>query len=161
MEPRKHDNRNTPMGISLSKKQKAAPSSHPIDKLCINTIRTLAMDAVQQAESGHPGTPMALAPMAYTLWQHLLHFDPDDPIWPNRDRFVLLTDTPRCSFIRYYISSASRRSTPSTSIAVNFRSRLTTSSTSVRSTANVRDTLNIVRPRVLRRQPALWVRAVE
>jgi hypothetical protein len=59
------------------------------DQLCINTIRTLAMDAVQQANSGHPGTPMALAPVAYTLWQHFLRFDPEDPIWPNRDRFVL------------------------------------------------------------------------
>ncbi len=61
----------------------------PIDQLCINTIRTLSMDAVQQANSGHPGTAMALAPVAYTLWQHFLRFDPDDPIWPNRDRFVL------------------------------------------------------------------------
>jgi transketolase len=61
----------------------------PIDTLCINTIRTLAMDAVQQAKSGHPGTPMALAPVVYTLWQTVLRFDPDDPIWPGRDRFVL------------------------------------------------------------------------
>jgi len=60
-----------------------------IDRLCIDTIRTLAMDAVQQADSGHPGAPMALAPVAYTLWQHALRFDPDDAIWPNRDRFVL------------------------------------------------------------------------
>ncbi|HKF51212.1 MAG TPA: transketolase [Candidatus Acidoferrales bacterium] len=60
-----------------------------IDQLCINTIRTLAMDAVQQANSGHPGAPMGLAPVAYTLWQQFLRFDPDDPIWPNRDRFVL------------------------------------------------------------------------
>ncbi len=60
-----------------------------IDQLCINTIRTLAMDAVQQANSGHPGTPMAMAPVAYRLWQEFLRFDPDDPIWPNRDRFVL------------------------------------------------------------------------
>jgi transketolase len=60
-----------------------------LDQLCINTIRTLAMDAVQQANSGHPGTPMALAPVAYTVWQNFLRFDPDDPIWPNRDRFVL------------------------------------------------------------------------
>ena len=58
-------------------------------QLAINTIRTLAMDAVQQARSGHPGTPMALAPVAYCLWQHFLRFDPDHPIWPNRDRFVL------------------------------------------------------------------------
>jgi transketolase len=60
-----------------------------IDEQCVNTIRTLAMDAVQQANSGHPGTPMALAPVAYTLWQNFLRFNPDDPIWPNRDRFVL------------------------------------------------------------------------
>src|SRR5262245_29059909 len=60
-----------------------------IDQLCIDTIRTLAIDAVQQAKSGHPGTPMALAPVIYTLWQQFLRFDPDDPIWPNRDRFVL------------------------------------------------------------------------
>jgi transketolase len=58
-------------------------------QLAINTIRTLSMDAVQQARSGHPGTPMALAPVAYCLWQHFLRFDPQDPIWPNRDRFVL------------------------------------------------------------------------
>ena len=61
----------------------------PIDKLCIDTIRTLSMDAVQKAKSGHPGTPMALAPVAYTLWQDVLRFDPKDPTWPNRDRFVL------------------------------------------------------------------------
>jgi len=60
-----------------------------LDELCINTIRTLAMDAVQRANSGHPGTPMAMAPVAYCLWQRFLRFDPDDPIWPNRDRFVL------------------------------------------------------------------------
>ena len=60
-----------------------------LDLLCINTVRTLAMDAVQQANSGHPGTPMALAPVVYQLWQHHLRFDPDDPMWPNRDRFVL------------------------------------------------------------------------
>ncbi len=60
-----------------------------LDQLCINTIRTLSMDAVQKANSGHPGAPMALAPVAYCLWQQFLRYDPDDPIWPNRDRFVL------------------------------------------------------------------------
>ncbi|MBN8928148.1 MAG: transketolase [Rhodospirillales bacterium] len=60
-----------------------------IDQLCINTIRTLAMDAVQKAKSGHPGTPMGLAPVAYTLWQDVLRYDPAHPHWPNRDRFVL------------------------------------------------------------------------
>jgi transketolase len=60
-----------------------------IDQLCIDTIRTLSIDAVQKAESGHPGTPMAMAPVAYTLWQRFLRFDPAEPIWPGRDRFVL------------------------------------------------------------------------
>ncbi|HXG65969.1 MAG TPA: transketolase, partial [Blastocatellia bacterium] len=60
-----------------------------LDETCINTIRTLSMDAVQKANSGHPGTPMAMAPVTYCLWQRFLRFDPEDPIWPNRDRFVL------------------------------------------------------------------------
>jgi transketolase len=60
-----------------------------LDLLCINTIRTLSIDAVQAANSGHPGTPMALAPLAYTIWNRVMRFDPQDPIWPNRDRFVL------------------------------------------------------------------------
>src|SRR6202040_4407855 len=60
-----------------------------LDKLSINTIRTLSIDAVQQAKSGHPGTPMALAPLVYTIWNRVMQFDPEDPIWPNRDRFVL------------------------------------------------------------------------
>jgi transketolase len=60
-----------------------------IDEISVNTIRTLCIDAVQQAKSGHPGTPMAMAPVVYTLWQDFLRFDPEDPIWPNRDRFVL------------------------------------------------------------------------
>jgi transketolase len=65
-----------------------------IDELWIDTVRTLAMDAIQQAHSGHPGAPMALAPVIYCLWQRLLHFDPDHPLWPNRDRFVLSADHP-------------------------------------------------------------------
>ena len=60
-----------------------------IADLSINTIRTLTIDAVQKANSGHPGTPMAMAPVAYTLWQDFLRYDPDEPLWPNRDRFVL------------------------------------------------------------------------
>src|SRR5512132_3028342 len=60
-----------------------------LDQLAINTIRTLSMDAVQQANSGHPGTAMAMAPVMYCLWQRFLRFDPEDPIWPDRDRFVL------------------------------------------------------------------------
>ena len=64
-------------------------TSRQLDLLCINTIRTLAIDAVQKANSGHPGAPMGLAAVAYSLWQQFLRFDPNDPTWPNRDRFVL------------------------------------------------------------------------
>src|ERR1700687_6343413 len=60
-----------------------------LETLCINTIRTLAIDAVQQANSGHPGAPMGLAPVTYCLWQEFLRYDPTDPTWLNRDRFVL------------------------------------------------------------------------
>ena len=80
------------------------------DTLSINTIRTLSMDAVQKANSGHPGAPMALAPVAYTLWQKFLRFDPQDPIWPNRDRFVLSNG--HASMLLYstlYLSRRSRR----------------------------------------------------
>jgi transketolase len=68
---------------------KPPQSKRSMDQLCIDTIRTLSMDAVQQAESGHPGAPMGLAPVIYTLWQQFLRFDPAEPVWPNRDRFVL------------------------------------------------------------------------
>jgi transketolase len=78
-----------PTVLDPSRNPTSLPQSRSIEDRCINTIRTLSMDAVQQAKSGHPGTPMALAPVIYTVWQHFLRFDPDDPIWPNRDRFVL------------------------------------------------------------------------
>jgi transketolase len=64
-------------------------TSQELDELAINTIRTLSIDAVQQANSGHPGTPMALAPLIYVIWNEVMCFDPLNPIWPNRDRFVL------------------------------------------------------------------------
>jgi len=64
-------------------------TEHDLDGLCVNTIRGLCMDAIERARSGHPGTPLGMAPVAYTLWQRHLRFDPADPIWPNRDRFVL------------------------------------------------------------------------
>src|ERR1700737_5230734 len=64
-------------------------AANPMEMTCINTIRTLSMDAVQAANSGHPGTPMSMAPLAYCLWQEFLRYDPNDPLWPNRDRFVL------------------------------------------------------------------------
>ena len=74
---------NSAVGPSLS------PVAQDLDQLCVNAIRTLSMDAVQAANSGHPGTPIAMAPVAYCLWQQFLRFDPQDPVWPNRDRFVL------------------------------------------------------------------------
>ncbi len=64
-------------------------SEQPLELLCINAIRTLAMDAVQKANSGHPGTPMALAPLAFVLWDRFLRHNPHDPKWPGRDRFIL------------------------------------------------------------------------
>ncbi len=70
-------------------KEGAEPANTNIDTLSIDTIRTLAMDAVQKANSGHPGTPMALAPVAYTIWKDVLRYDPADPSWPGRDRFIL------------------------------------------------------------------------
>src|SRR5450432_3781154 len=66
-----------------------ATATPSIEQMSVNTIRCLAMDAVQAANSGHPGTPMAMAPVTYQLWTKHLNFDPNDPIWPNRDRFVL------------------------------------------------------------------------
>src|SRR6476659_6489329 len=74
---------------------KSDPTASPettktsIEDLAINTIRTLCIDAVQAANSGHPGTPMAMAPVVYELWNNVLRFDPQHPIWSNRDRFVL------------------------------------------------------------------------
>jgi transketolase len=67
----------------------AVATGTQLDQLCINTIRTLSIDAVQKANSGHPGAPMGLAPVAYCLWQQFLNYNPDDPLWPDRDRFVL------------------------------------------------------------------------
>lgn len=75
------------MSTTRATVENATPAQR--DQLCVNTIRTLSMDAVQQANSGHPGTPMALAPLVYTIWNRVLRFDPEYPIWPNRDRFVL------------------------------------------------------------------------
>jgi len=74
---------------SVAASSRAPMTGAQLDQLSINCIRTLSIDAVQQAKSGHPGTPMALAPLVYTLWNRVMRFDPQDPIWPNRDRFVL------------------------------------------------------------------------
>ena len=75
--------------MSVATAPSASLLQQNIELTSINTIRTLSMDGVQAANSGHPGTPMAMAPVAYCLWQNFLRFDPQDPVWPNRDRFVL------------------------------------------------------------------------
>src|SRR6476646_3552665 len=74
---------------SASSSSPSTPSGQSLEDLCINAIRVLSMDAVQKADSGHPGTPMALAPLAYALWTQHLRYNPADPAWLNRDRFVL------------------------------------------------------------------------
>jgi len=74
---------------AFQKQPASSMTAEQLDQLAINTIRTLSIDAVQQANSGHPGTPMALAPLVYTIWNRVLRFDPMDPIWPDRDRFLL------------------------------------------------------------------------
>ena len=78
-----------PTPPAAGERARAPEAARSIDQLCVDTIRTLAMDAVQKAKSGHPGTPMGLAPVAYTLWQEALRYDPAHPLWPDRDRFVL------------------------------------------------------------------------
>jgi transketolase len=75
--------------MAVSEPVLASAQSQSLDTLSINTIRTLAIDAVQKANSGHPGAPMGLAPVAYCLWQEFLNYDPEDPTWLNRDRFIL------------------------------------------------------------------------
>ena len=84
-----------------------------LDQRSIDTIRTLCIDAIEAANSGHPGTPVGIAPVTYTLWQRFLAFDPSDPIWPNRDRFVLSAGHASGLSTRNTKSSASPRS-PST-----------------------------------------------
>ena len=80
-----------------------------IDQLCINTIRTLSMDAIQQANSGHPGTPMALAPLIYTLWNRVMRFDPQDPIGRTGIGSCFRTVMPRCCCGRFFTSLAPER----------------------------------------------------
>src|SRR5438132_7596023 len=82
-------NSNISTGYAARAAPQGAAERHSLDRLALHTRRTLPMDAIEKAKSGHPGTPMALAPVAYTLWQDLLVFDCEDPHWVNRDRFVL------------------------------------------------------------------------
>src|SRR5947207_3472439 len=75
--------------MSASTQPQETQPTPELDQLCINTIRTLALDAVQRAESGHPGLPLGMAPTAYVLWTRFLRHNPQNPKWPNRDRFLL------------------------------------------------------------------------
>ena len=129
-------------------------------QLAINTIRTLSIDAVQQAKSGHPGTPMALAPLVYTIWNRVMRFDPQDPIWPNRDRFVLSNG--HASMLLWSVLHLTRTQ------AVNadyerlghprFLSR--TSVTSANSTAKLQGILSIIGFQALRRRPVRSAKAL-
>jgi transketolase len=104
--------------------QSAVMSKQNIDQLCINTIRTLSIDGVQQANSGHPGAPMGLAAVVYELWQKYLKYDPANPVWPNRDRFVLsaghasmlLYSTLHLSGVRAYTSEGEVSKEPAISM---------------------------------------------
>src|SRR5580704_16723806 len=119
--------------------QSIAATGTQLDQLCINTIRTLSMDAVQKANSGHPGTPMALAPVAYCLWQQFLRYDPEDPVWPNRDRFVLSNG--HASMLLYSLLHLTRSalSAKITKHSVTYRCHSTPSKPSGSWTAVVRD----------------------
>ena len=131
-------------------------SAAQLDTLCINTIRTLSIDAVQQANSGHPGTPMALAPLVYTIWNRVLRFDPQDPIWPNRDRFVLSNG--HASMLLWsalHLTGASRECRLRDGWG-SLRSRSTTSAASASSTARRPAIPNTTGCRGWRPRPARW-----
>jgi hypothetical protein len=129
-----------------------------MDELCVNTIRTLAIDAVQQANSGHPGTPMALAPVAYCLWQRFLRFDPSHPIWPNRDRFVLSIG--HASMLLYSLLHLTgvKAVNPKYEVLGELAVPWTTSSAFGSSTANAPATRNTVGPLASRRPRAHWAK---
>ena len=134
----------------------AVVTGKQLESLSINTIRTLSIDGVQKANSGHPGAPMGLAPVAYVLWQQFLRYDPADPVWPNRDRFVLsnghasmlLYSMLYLSGVQSQIPPMSRKSCPRP------RFRSTTSSSSASSAAAPPDILNTASPQASKRPPA-------
>ena len=138
----------------------AEPASEKLDQLCINTIRTLSMDAVQKANSGHPGTPMAMAPVIYSLWQRFLRFDPDDPIWPNRDRFVLSIG--HASMLLYstlHLTGMKSVNSGNTSSSARSALRSTTSAPSGSSTASAPATPNTAGPPASRPPPGRSAKA--
>ncbi len=108
--------------MAVSDQSVSVTTGAQLDQLCINTIRTLSMDAVQKANSGHPGAPMALAPVAYCLWQQFLRYDPEDPLWPNRDRFVLSNG--HASMLLYSLHPSGRRAGSNSRRQDSFDSRI-------------------------------------
>src|SRR4051812_13357786 len=130
-----------------------------LDQLCVNTIRTLSIDAIQQANSGHPGTPMAMAPVVYTLWQRFLRFDPEHPIWPNRDRFVLSAGHASMLLYSMLHLTGVKAVNPKYETLGEPRCRWTTSRPSVSSTASAPATQSTAGPRAWRRPPGRWARA--
>jgi hypothetical protein len=127
-----------------------------LSQLAINTIRTLSIDAVQQAKSGHPGTPMALAPLIYALWNRVMRFDPQDPIWPNRDRFILSNG--HASMLLWSVLYLTGTRAVNAEYERLGRSRSTIFAASASSAARRRGTRNITGFRELRRRPARLVR---
>ena len=144
---------------AFQKRPASSMTAEQLDQLAINTIRTLSMDAVQQANSGHPGTPMALAPLIYTIWNRVLRFDPKDPIWPDRDRFLLSNG--HASMLLWSVLHLTR----TRAVNAEYESLGQPSVTlddirnSASSTARRPDIPNITGLRAWRRRPGRWGRA--
>ena len=137
-----------------------AYATQPIEQLSINTIRTLAMDAVQAANSGHPGTPMALAPVAYVLWNEVLRYDPASRGWPDRDRFVLSCG--HASMLLYsmlHLAGVKQLDEHGPSRPASWPCRWTTSAASASWAAAARAIPSTATPAASRRPPARWARA--
>ena len=130
-----------------------------IDQLAVNTIRTLSIDAVQAANSGHPGTPMALAPVTYKLWQDHLRFDPELPVWANRIGSCCRWDTPRRCCTRCCTWPGSSRSTPITRSSASPPSRWRTCADSGSWTPNAPGTPSTAGPPASSAPPARWAPA--
>ena len=125
-----------------------------LDTKCIDTIRTLCIDAIEAADSGHPGTPIGIAPVTYTLWQRFLRFDPADPIWPNRDRYVLSSG--HASSLLWSMLHLTRRTGRRPRLRDprrGRRSRSTTSATSASSTRSAPGTRSTAGRAASRRRP--------
>ena len=132
------------------------PPALSIEQLAVNTILTLSIDAVQAANSGHPGTPMALAPVTYKLWQDYLRFDPELPVWANRDRFVLSVGHASALLYAMLHLGGVSRSTPTTRSSANRRFRWRTCADSGSWTPNAPGTPSTAGPPASSAPPARW-----